>query len=292
MPGPPLGAHVSIAGGVERSIERARELRCETVQIFVKNASQWAGKPLDEASVEAFRGARAGSPLGAIVAHASYLINLAARDRAILRKSRRALADELDRCERLGIDGLVVHPGAHLGAGEERGAARVAESLDRVFAGRARAGTRILLENTAGQGTVLGHRLEQLAAIRDACSRPHRLGVCLDTCHAFAAGYEVHREAGYEALFARFRELFSDADLGCIHVNDSKRGLGSRRDRHANLGRGEIGSGLFRRLVADPRLFSVPMILETPMGEESRGHRRDLKLLKTWRTRAARRAAG
>ncbi len=292
MRGPPLGAHVSIAGGVERAIERARELRCETAQIFVKNASQWAGKPLDDESAAAFRDARADSPLGAIVAHASYLINLAARDRSILAKSRRALADELERCERLGIDGLVVHPGAHMGAGEERGGARVAESLDRVLAGRRPSRTRILLENTAGQGTVLGHRLEQLAAIRAACSRPERIGVCIDTCHAFAAGYEVHLEEGYEAFFERFRRLFADADLGCIHVNDSKRELGSRRDRHANLGRGEIGSGLFRRLVADRRLFGVPMILETPMGEESRGHRRDLKLLKTWRTRAARRAKG
>ncbi len=289
MPGPPLGAHVSIAGGVERAIDRARELRCETAQIFVKNASQWVGKPLDESSVAAFRDAREGSPLVRIVAHASYLINLAARDRAILGKSRRALADELDRCERLGLDGLVVHPGAHMGVGEERGVARAAESLDRVLEGRDRAGVRILLENTAGQGTVLGHRLEQLAAMRAACSRPGRVGVCLDTCHAFAAGYEVHREEGYEELFGRFRELFADRDLGCLHLNDSQRGLGSRRDRHANLGRGEIGTGLFRRLVADPRLAGVPMILETPMGEESRGHRRDLKLLKTWRTRAARR---
>lgn len=277
---PPLGAHVSVAGGLDRGIERGIELDCTALQVFVKNPSRWREKPLDEESVERFRQAREASPIGPVVAHAAYLINLAASDRQILARSRRALAEELSRCHRLGLDGLVVHPGAHMGAGETRGLARIAASLNRVLEELPEGSPRLLLENTAGQGTVLGHRLSHLAAIRDACRRPRRIGICIDTCHAFAAGYPLHREPGYRAFFRRLRELFDPGELGCLHLNDSRRELGSRVDRHANLGRGEIGVELFGRLLRDRRLRRVPMVVETPLGHDGEGHRRDLELLR------------
>ena len=184
---PPLGAHVSVAGGMPRAIERATELGCTAIQIFVKNANQWRGKETPEEEVAEFRSAHRGSAVGPLVAHASYLINLCATDPVILEKSREALADELRRAARLGVRGLVLHPGAHLGAGEEAGVGCVAASLDAVLAAVPDETTRVLLENTAGQGSCLGHRLEHLARIRERVSRPDRVGVCIDTCHSFAA---------------------------------------------------------------------------------------------------------
>ena len=188
---PPLGAHVSIAGGIERAIPSGLDLGCDVVQVFVKNPSQWHGKPLGERQVGAFREALAESSILQVVAHATYLINLAATDPLNLRRSRRTLGNELDRCGRLGISLLVVHPGAHLGAGEQAGIARIAESLDKVLGARPDAETRVLLEITAGQGTSLGYRLEQLAAIRERSECAQQLGICVDTCHAFAAGYAI-----------------------------------------------------------------------------------------------------
>lgn len=278
---PPLGAHVSIAGGISKAITRGEELGCEAIQVFVKNASQWVGKPLAEEEVGSFRDLHAASPIGPIAAHSTYLINLASSDPTNRTRSRRALRDELDRCERLGIPFLVLHPGAHLGAGEKKGLKKVATSLDHVFRAAAGGETRILLENTAGQGTVLGHRLSHLAAIQELSAHPDRLGVCLDTCHAFAAGYPLHEEEGYEAFFSRIEELFGREEPSCLHLNDSQKPFDSRRDRHANIGEGEIGSDLFARLVHDSRLRRVPMILETPLGDDEQGHARDLKLLRT-----------
>lgn len=279
--GPPLGAHVSIAGGISKAIGRGEEIGCESLQVFVKNASQWVGKPLSEEEVSRFRDLHGASSIGPVTAHSTYLINLASADPTNRKRSRRALSDELERCERLGIDFLVLHPGAHLGAGEEKGLRRVAASLDHVFAAAAAEKTRILLENTAGPGTVLGYRLSHLAAIRDLSAHPDRLGICLDTCHAFAAGYALHQDEGYAALFSRIDELFGRHEPCCLHLNDSQKPFASRRDRHANIGQGEIGRELFRRLLHDPRLRRVPMILETPLGDDEQGHRRDLELLRT-----------
>ncbi len=277
---PPLGAHVSIAGGISMAITRGEELGCEAIQVFVKNASQWVGKPLVDDEVGRFRELHAASPIGPIAAHSTYLINLASSDPTNRDRSRQALRDELDRCQRLGIPFLVLHPGAHLGAGEKKGLKKVATSLDNVFRAAGGGETRILLENTAGQGTVLGHRLSHLAAIRDHSAHPDRLGICLDTCHAFAAGYALHEEEGYEAFFARIDELFGREEPRCLHLNDSKKPFDSRRDRHANIGKGEIGSDLFARLVHDPRLQTVPMILETPLGDDDLGHKKDLERLR------------
>lgn len=281
-PCPPLGAHVSVAGGLATAFGRAADLGCTAMQIFVKNANQWQGKPLLDPEVAGFREARSTSPLGEgrVVAHASYLINLAAIDPAILARSRAALLDELLRCSRLGVEGLVLHPGAHLGSGEDCGVDRVAESLAAVLAECPDAATLVLLENTAGQGSCLGHRLEHLGAIRRRLEHPERVGVCLDTCHAFAAGYALHEPAGYEEFFSELEETVGWEALRCFHLNDSVKPFGSRRDRHAHLGEGEIGLGLFERLLHDPRLRSVPMILETEPGDGMEGHRRDLAVLR------------
>ncbi|HEX3556007.1 MAG TPA: deoxyribonuclease IV [Thermoanaerobaculia bacterium] len=277
---PPLGAHVSVAGGLVTSIERAMALGCTAAQVFVKNASQWRWRELAEEEAAAFRAARAGSCVGPLVAHASYLINLCTTDPALLARSREALADELERCGRLGIDGLVLHPGAHLGAGEEVGIDLVARSLDIVLAALPGVETRVLLENTAGQGSCLGYRLEHLAAIRARVASPHRVGVCLDTCHAFAAGYAIHRRQGYEDFVAEIEARLGLAAVGCFHLNDSLRPFDSRRDRHAHIGEGEIGLAAFARLLHDPRLRAIPMVLETEPGDEMAGHRRDLEVLR------------
>lgn len=262
------------------AFEAGAELSCGAVQIFVKNANQWRGRALGEEEIAEFRRVRRGSCVGRVLAHASYLINLCATDAVILEKSRAALADELERCDRLGVDGLVVHPGAHLGAGEEVGIARIAESLDRVLATVPDCRTRLLLENTAGQGTVLGYRLEHLAGMIALLAEPGRVGVCIDTCHAFAAGYPVHEPAGYVAFWKDFDRLLGRKRLGALHLNDSVRPFGSRRDRHAHIGEGEIGVGLFGRLLNDRKLRKVPMIVETDPEDDMAGHRRDLQNLR------------
>jgi deoxyribonuclease-4 len=277
---PPLGAHVSVAGGLPTAMERATALGCTAAQIFVKNASQWRGREVGEDEEAAFRQAHAASPVGPLVAHASYLINLCAADPDLLVRSRAALADELARCSRLGVGGLVVHPGAHLGAGEEAGIDAVAASIDAALAAVPDTATRLLLENTAGQGSCLGYRLEHLAAIRDRTTARARIGICLDTCHAFAAGYALHEPAGYDGMLAEIAERIGLDALGCLHLNDSLRPFGSRRDRHAHIGDGEIGLVPFARLLADPRLREIPMILETETGDDMAGHRRDLETLR------------
>lgn len=281
--GPLLGAHVSAAGGVDLAVPRARALGCRSLQLFVRNPNQWRSPRLAPETVEAFHEARreGGRPLAA-VAHAGYLINLAATDRGVLARSRRALVDELERARRLGLDAVVVHPGAHLGAGPEKGMARAARSLDAVLAERPADDPVLLLENTAGQGTLLGAGLEELAGILDRCAARDRLGLCVDSCHAFAAGHALHDGAGYEAFWERLDRLLGRERLRCVHVNDSREPFGSRRDRHANLGRGRMGLEVFRRLTLDPRLDGLPLVLETPRGEDGAGHRRDLELLRRY----------
>lgn len=281
---PPLGAHVSVAGGLPKAFAHGEALGCEAAQIFVKNGSQWRGRVLEDEEAAAFRAAHAASRVGPVLAHASYLINLAASDPLVLERSRAALADELRRCARLGVEGLVVHPGAHLGGGIEAGVARVAASLDAVLGPLLdelpELRTRVLLENTAGQGSCLGCRLSELAAIRQATAHPERVGFCLDTCHAFAAGYAVHEEGGYGEFVAEVDEVLGLAAVGCFHVNDSARPFASRRDRHAHIGEGAIGLEPFARFLHDRRLFAIPMVLETEPGLGLEGHRRDLEKLR------------
>ena len=279
-----LGAHVSAAGGVSKAVSNAAALGCDAFQLFVKNASRWRAKPLDTDEAARFREARAAQGCADVVAHASYLINLAATNPETLRKSRAALRDELSRCHALGIGGLVLHPGAHMGRGEEAGLAAVAASLNEVLGASPDVKTpdvkaKVLLENTAGQGTVLGSRFEHLAWLRANVDAPERLGVCFDTCHAFAAGYDL--KDGYEEVIDKFGETVGWAHLGCVHLNDSQHALGSRKDRHANLGAGHIGMETFVKLAGDARLGGVPLVLETPLGEDGLGHKRDLDALRS-----------
>jgi deoxyribonuclease-4 len=268
-----------VAGGVARAIGRGEDLGCTAIQIFVKNANRWHGKPIDEDDAAAFRAGREASPIGPAVAHASYLINLGATDETVLARSKAALADELARCAQVGVDALVLHPGAHLGTGEDAGIDRIAAVLDPILA-VAPPGPRLLLENTAGQGTTLGWRLEHLEAILARLGHSPRVGVCLDTCHAFAAGYPVHEESGYADFWSEVDARLGLDCVGCLHLNDSLKPFASRRDRHAHIGEGEIGLDLFARLLHDPRLAAVPMVIETETGDDLEGHRRDLEVLR------------
>ena len=259
-----FGAHISISGGVAEALARAVESGCRTMQIFTKNARQWKAKPLSDDEAARFRSAVAESPLTALVAHNTYLINMANPDQAIWEKSAEAMIDELERSDALGVPFLVAHPGAHLGSGEAVGLKRIAEALDAVHAARPEAACRIALESTAGQGTNLGWRFEHFAELLGLVKAPERLAVCLDTCHLFAAGHDLSDGAGYEAAMRAFEEAAGLERLACWHLNDTLKGLGSRVDRHAHIGRGALGLDAFRRLVNDERFFSTPMIIETP----------------------------
>jgi len=275
---PPLGTHISVAGGLSTAFGRAADLGCDAMQIFVKNASQWRGKEMLDGEIASFREAHAGSAVGPLLAHGSYLINLCATDPVILEKSLDALTDELIRCSRLGVVGLVIHPGAHLGAGEEAGIEKVAASLDAVLGDLPDVSTRVLLENTAGQGSCLGWRLEELAAMRAQVAEPHRVGFCLDTCHAFAAGYAIHED--FDGFLSEVDERLGLGNVGCFHLNDSVKPFGSRRDRHAHIGEGEIGLGLFERMLTEPRVHEIPMVVETDPEDDMKGHWRDLNTLR------------
>ncbi|HEY8503289.1 MAG TPA: deoxyribonuclease IV [Gemmataceae bacterium] len=275
---PPFGAHMSTAGGLHRALERAAGFGCEAVQLFTKNSNQWKGKPLTDPEVEQFRRVLAESGLARPAAHDSYLINLASPDEATYRKSIDAFEEELRRAERLGLSYLVTHPGAHLGSGEEEGLRRVAAAIDEVHARCPGFGVRILLENTAGQGTCLGHRFEHLADVLGRVADPARLGVCFDTCHAVAAGYPLAPRRAYEALWEEFDRRVGLGRVELFHLNDSKKPLGSRVDRHEHIGEGHVGLEAFRLLVNDPRFADRPMVLETPK-EQRDGEEMDARNL-------------
>jgi deoxyribonuclease-4 len=266
---PLFGAHMSVAGGLYRAAELAAEQECDTVQLFTKNANQWAGKPLTDDDVRAFKKAVKAAKLKYPTAHDSYLINLAAPGDELYRKSIAAFTEEVERAEALGLSYLVSHPGAHTGSGEEAGLARVVAALDEVHARCAGFKVKVLIENTASSGTCLGGKFEHLAAILDRVKEPNRLGVCFDTCHAFATGYPLAAEADFATTFEQFNDLVGLSRLKVFHVNDSVKGLGSRVDRHAAIGRGQIGIDAFRRLVTDPRFRDRPMILETPKEDDA-----------------------
>lgn len=263
MPRMNFGAHMSIAGGVYRAFARGEAVGCRSMQIFVKNERQWQGKPLSDAEIRLFHAERERTGITPILAHASYLINLATPDAELWERSIAALADEVERCRLLGVDYLVLHPGAHTGSGSEAGIARVAQALNRILASSSGA-TMILLENTAGQGSCLGGTFEELAAIIAQVEQPERLGVCLDTCHLFAAGYDIRQADGYATTIAQALAWLGQTRIHAFHLNDSQGALGSRRDRHAHIGEGQLGLEAFALLVNDPRFQGRPMILETP----------------------------
>jgi deoxyribonuclease-4 len=266
--GPPLGAHMSIAGGVVNALHAAERFECQTVQLFTKNASQWVGKAFGPDEPAEFRKELKRSKLKFATSHDSYLINLAATDAALWRKSVEAFGDELQRAEALGLSYLVTHPGAHVGAGEEAGIANVARGIDDAHQRTPGFKVKILLELTAGQGTTLGHRFEHIAAIMDQVAEPKRLGVCLDTCHVFAAGYPLGSEADYTATMDEFDRVIGLKKLKLFHLNDSKKPFGSRVDRHEHIGRGHLGLEPFRFIINDPRFQKTPMILETPKEDD------------------------
>ncbi|CAN5521719.1 deoxyribonuclease IV [soil metagenome] len=261
---PLFGAHLSIAGGLHNAVTAAVELQCETLQIFSKNASQWAAKPLTDGDIDTFRNAVKASKLKFVTAHDSYLINLAAPDDTLWQKSINAFTDEVERAEALGLSYLVMHPGAHTGSGDDAALAKVVTAFDEVHRRTAGFKVTVLVETTAGQGTTLGWKFEHLAHILDNVKESKRLGVCVDTCHIFAAGYAVHTPEGYTATFEEFDDKVGLKRIKCFHVNDSIKGVGCRVDRHAGLGLGSIGLGCFERLVRDERFAKLPMILETP----------------------------
>jgi deoxyribonuclease IV len=261
-----FGAHMSIAGGCDRAVWAAHAIAFRTVQLFTKNNNRWDGVPMTDAHAQAFRSALDRTGVVEPVAHTSYLINLASPDEALWRKSIAAMVDELERCAKLGITELVLHPGAHMGEGEEAGLARVARGLDEVCRRTAGCDVVIDLETTAGQGTCLGHRFEHLGAILDRVRRPERLGICADTCHIFAAGYPLGTPGEYHGTIDRMVRSVGLDRLRVWHLNDSCRERGSRVDRHAAIGAGHLGLEPFRHLVNDPRFRDVPMILETPKG--------------------------
>ncbi len=265
---PPLGAHMSIAGGYYKAVDAAARFGMDCVQIFTKNNNQWRAKPLTKEDIKLFRDALERTGVGYPVAHSSYLINLASPKEELWQKSLDAFVIELQRAEALGLIGVVVHPGSYTDSSEEKGLARIAKAINQIHRKTARFKTQILLETTAGQGTNLGHRFEQLGAIFDAVKKSERMGVCVDTCHIFAAGYPLTTKKEYTATMAEFDALVGLERICAFHLNDSKRPLGSRVDRHEKIGDGHLGLKPFRHLLNDPRFAETPMYLETPKGTD------------------------
>ena len=257
---------MSTTGGLPRAVERAHATGCKTLQIFTKSGRQWRARPLPKPEIDKFRQLSAELDVQPAIAHASYLINLGSPDNALQDKSRNALGEELDRAEALGLLGLVLHPGSYTTTSEEEGLARIAEGIVAALSGRQNYRTTLLLEHTAGQGTNLGYTFEQLGIIITEAERNSapRIGACLDTCHLLAAGYDLSSDAAYAKTMTEFDRHVGIDRLRAIHLNDSEHPLASRKDRHAHIGRGHVGLSAFRRLLADPRLQSIPMVLETP----------------------------
>jgi deoxyribonuclease-4 len=265
---PTLGAHQSIAGGYYLAVERAAEVGCECVQLFTKNNNQWRAKEITADDVSKFRAALKQHKIEHTLSHDSYLINLAAPDEVLWRKSVEAFAVELQRAEQLGIPYVVMHPGAFTTSSEEAGLKRIIESLDEIHQKIGKLKVCTLLENTAGQGSALGRQFEHLATILDGVAEPKRVGVCIDTCHLLAAGYPLSTQEDYETTIGKLDKIVGVKKVKAFHLNDSKKELGSRVDRHEHIGQGKIGLNGFRFLLNDPRFAKVPMYLETPKEDE------------------------
>jgi deoxyribonuclease IV len=263
-----LGSHISVSGGIHKAFARASSIGCTTMQVFVKNANQWYGKPATDEDVLKYREAEAPANVRPVIAHAAYLINLCAANPAIRQKSREGFLDELRRCEMFGIKALVVHPGAHVGAGEDEGIKCIAESLNVMHEQTKGFRTLSTLETTAGQGTTLGYRFEQLRRMIDLVGDKDRIAVCIDTCHLFAAGYPVHTKEGWDATIKEFDQIIGLNRLVAVHVNDSMKQFGSKLDRHEHIGKGMMGLDGFRAMMNDSRLANVPKILETDKSED------------------------
>ncbi len=282
---------MSVAGGVSQGLARARQIGIEAVQIFTKNNNRWQEKPLDPGEVARFREAAAGFRRELLVSHAGYLINLASADAALHARSVEAARDELDRAEALGLSWVVLHPGSHLGTGEDAGLARIAAALSQLLSATESYSAGFLVENTAGQGSALGYRFEHLAYLVEEV-QSDRLGVCIDTCHLFAAGYELRTSAGYRDTMSQLDSTVGLSRVGAVHLNDSKKPFGSRVDRHEHIGQGELGTDGFKYLLNDKRLRHLPMMLETPKGPEMLEDVENLKVLRSLLGTARVRAQG
>ena len=266
-----IGAHMSVAGGVSQAVDRAVVHGCEALQIFSKNASQWRGKPLDAADVRRFRTRIDQTGITPVVSHASYLINLATTFPVLREQSIAAFVDELDRAHALGLLGVVIHPGTCTAGTEDEALRLIADAIRQALALRPRRKTMVILEHTAGQGRTLGHRFEHLAAVIGHLNGSTRIGVCLDTCHLVASGYDIVSDTGYRDTFNAFDRLVGIDRLKVFHGNDSKKPCGSRVDRHEHIGQGCLGEAPFHRLLHDTRFAGLPILIET---EKSKGSER------------------
>ncbi len=275
-----LGAHMSIAGGLDQALWRGQAVGCSAVQIFLKNQLQWAAKPYTAEDIARFKAAWRATGMRAVFAHSTYLINLAAPVEVEWRRAVAAFGDELERAEALGLSFVVIHPGSHRGAGVEAGVRRIVKALDALTARTGGYRVMVLLENTAGAGATIGRTFEELAMILRRARRPERLGVCLDTCHLFAAGYDIRSREGYESAMAECARQVGIGQVRAFHLNDAKQPLGSGLDRHEKIGRGHLGLETFGRLLNDRRFTDVPMVLETPKEPEPRADREGLARLR------------
>lgn len=272
-----LGAHVSVAGGLDKAFARGLESGCTALQIFTKNANRWQVKPISATEAAAFRQTWQESGIGPVMVHDAYLINLASPKSDVWEKSKHALRDELCRCDQLGITDLIMHPGAHLGTGIEAGLERIRTAFREILPDAPQR-VRLLLENTAGQGSYLGGDFAHLAALMEGFDE-QRFGICFDTCHAHTAGYNLSCEAGYTQAMAEFDRLVGLEQIKAFHLNDCLKACGSKVDRHAHIGQGTIGRAGFACLMQDQRFFGIPMILETPKGKQDEMDRVNLSLL-------------
>ena len=275
-----LGAHMSIAGGVHKAVLRGDEVGCNVIQIFSKNASQWKVKPLDPDEVARFKEAGVRTGVAPVLVHNSYLINMASPSTTLWTKSVEAFHVELDRAEVLGVPFVVAHPGSFTDGSEEEGLSAIVRAIDELTHRTAGRRVRILLETTAGQGSSLGWRFEQIRYVFDHVRAPERLGLCLDTCHIFAAGYDIREAAAFEETVGHLDAVIGLDRVEAIHLNDAKYDLGSRKDRHEHIGKGRIGLTGFRLLLNDPRFRHLPMVLETPKGKEMEEDKENLAVLR------------
>jgi deoxyribonuclease-4 len=263
-----LGAHMSVEGGAYRALDRGAQAGCQAVQLFTRSSRQWASRPMENEQAGIFKKLKKSHEIVSTLSHASYLINMASPDSELQRKSAAALADELDNCDQLGIPYLIIHPGAHMGSGVEEAFKRIATLINKIFRKRPADGAKILLETTAGMGTSIGHRFEHLREILAQLEAPERVAVCVDTCHLFAAGYDISTRKGYMQVMENLDDVVGLDKVRAFHLNDSKKGLGCRLDRHEHIGLGALGVTAFWSLLNDPRFDDVPMVLETPKGKD------------------------
>lgn len=277
-----LGAHLSIAGGLERALYAAKDYGCTALQIFTKNASTWKERTISSGEIERFQAAISETGITHIAAHTSYLINIASPERKKRTMSCKALEQELVRSSTLDIPFIVLHPGSHMESGEARGIDRIVAGINDIFSDLPDVTTRLLLETTAGQGSSLGHTFEQLAAMIERIENKDKIGLCLDTSHIFAAGYDMRIRNTYERTFSAFDQIIGLEHLYLLHLNDSKKDLGSRVDRHEHIGMGFIGPNAFEYIMNDDRLEDIPKIIETPKNKEGRNwDRKNLERLRS-----------